>query len=104
MQLKGRCLLLLLPVCSPGGDPTVAASQPTKCATDLTIAGRLWTEGEGASSIEDCVAPPGYRMDGSTVTECASGTYKDVSDQPQCVECLWLTGTRQILLCFEPCC
>jgi hypothetical protein len=68
-----------------GGDPAVTASQLTKCSTvALSNAVRLWTEGEGATSAEDCVAPPGYSRTSTTpfVAECASGTYKNVSGSP----------------------
>ncbi|WIA12448.1 hypothetical protein OEZ85_012483 [Tetradesmus obliquus] len=83
----------------PGGDPAVAASQPTKCDTDLAIVGRLWTEGEGATSDEDCVAPPGWaRSTGTTVVECASGTYKSTWDNTAaCTSCgsgVWVSNRR----------
>lgn len=61
----------------PGGD-AAAAGQPQACPRGMM------TEGQGAVSQDECMAPPGWflPLDGSSsIQECQTGTYKQVSGE-----------------------
>jgi hypothetical protein len=77
--------------------PTAPPSARPACCLLLSTVARLRTEEEGASSADDCVAPPGYRrVDATTVAECASGTYKEVRLLPLLLllSLLWLRSLQ----------
>jgi hypothetical protein len=71
--VHSHCLLLRCSSArSPGG-----VTPPTRCPRGLL------TEGEGATSEAQCLAPPGWFLPdnaGSNMQECPSGTYKEVSN------------------------
>uniref|UniRef100_A0A383VV89 Apple domain-containing protein n=1 Tax=Tetradesmus obliquus TaxID=3088 RepID=A0A383VV89_TETOB len=60
----------------PGGNPD-AGGQPQVCPG--TGNNQLWTEGEGAIAVDECVAPPGFMYDsgGNQATPCSQGQYKE---------------------------
>ncbi|WIA29466.1 hypothetical protein OEZ86_011967 [Tetradesmus obliquus] len=60
----------------PGGNPD-AGGQPLVCPG--TGNNQLWTEGEGAIAVDECVAPPGFVYDsgGNQATPCSQGQYKE---------------------------
>ncbi|KAF6251784.1 hypothetical protein COO60DRAFT_1674488 [Scenedesmus sp. NREL 46B-D3] len=72
----------------PGGDPN-GAGKPTQCPHGM------WTEDEGASSEDECVAPPGmYLPDGELtandkmIRHCPQGTYKETWQRVGIAGCL----------------
>jgi hypothetical protein len=106
-----RCLLLLLLLagfCSPGGDPN-GAGMPRPCENDL------WTEDEGASDPNECVAPPGMYLPDSLLTaedkkikDCPQGTYKENWQRVGIAGCLpcgvgdWLSDKTILLNDLDP--
>ncbi|KAF8067261.1 ATJ10 [Scenedesmus sp. PABB004] len=96
----------------PGGNPA-AGGQPVRCPYSL------WTEDEGASSVDECVAPPGMYYTGgaipptvapalATVRDCPEGTFKETwerTGRSGCVPCgtgLWLSDKTIFLNDLDP--
>ncbi|WIA29465.1 hypothetical protein OEZ86_011966 [Tetradesmus obliquus] len=92
----------------PGGDPN-GAGMPKRCEHGM------WTEEEGASSPDECVAPPGmYLPDGVLTAEdkrirhCPHGTYKETWQRVGIAGCLpcgvgyWLSDKTIFLNELDP--